>query len=224
MAIPEHEGAAGADLGTARTWPGEQKAWEIVEALDPSEVCARAVVTYDRDTGLYAVPAYGQVFSMAPGGREIVSGTALGIRLLSTREYFFSLSILWYLACARDIPLSGRLVKPVHMKGGQMFARGTHVLPLDELAGRYSADREGFLKRGALFGGIPWDHGDASVRLMAFPRVPVYIVLWSGDEEFPPRADLMLDATSELQLPTDVVWSIASMSVLLMLADFAGEQ
>jgi len=137
--------------------------------------------------------------------------------LLDTREYFFSLSIAWYLACARDIPLSGRLMKPVHMKGGQMFARGTHVLPLDELAEKYSDDREGFLKRGALFGGVPGSQGDVSVCLPAFPRVPVYIALWSGDDEFPPRADLMFDSTCELQVPIDVVWSIASMSVLIML-------
>lgn len=215
----EESRRTGRDPEAVKAWPGELKAWESVEALDPEDVCARAEVTYDKGAGLYGVRCYGADFSVAPGRREILGGSPLGRQLLDTKEYFFSLSILWYLACARDIPLSGRMVNPVHMKGGQMFARGTHVLPLDELALRYGDDREGFLKKGALFGGRPGGHGDVSVRLPAFPRVPVHIALWFGDDEFPPRADLMLDSTCELQVPTDVVWSIASMSVLLMLAD-----
>jgi hypothetical protein len=206
-------------LGGVKTWSGEQKAWENIETLDSYDVCTRAGVSYDADSGLYGVRSFGAVLSVAPTRREISSVTPLGRRLLNTAEYFFSLSIVWYLVCARDIQLTGRLVKPVHMKGGQMFARGTHVLPLDELAEKYSEDLEGFLKKGALFGGTPGAHGDVSVCLPAFPRVPVYISLWSGDEEFPPRADLMFDSTAELQLPTDVVWSIASMSVLIMLND-----
>jgi hypothetical protein len=49
------------------------------------------------------------------------------------------------------------------------------------------------------------------------PRIPVTLILWLKDEEFHPRADLLLDSTCELQLPLDIIWSIAMMSVLVMM-------
>ncbi|MBI3593004.1 MAG: DUF3786 domain-containing protein, partial [Nitrospirae bacterium] len=46
---------------------------------------------------------------------------------------------------------------------------------------------------------------------------PVALILWAADEEFPSRVDLLFDSTCELQLPLDIIWSIAMMSLLLML-------
>jgi hypothetical protein len=55
----------------------------------------------------------------------------------------------------------------------------------------------------------------SSLKLLPMPRIPVAIILWLEDEEFPPRAVLLLDSTCELQLPLDIIWSIAMMSVLV---------
>jgi len=57
---------------------------------------------------------------------------------------------------------------------------------------------------------------DAAVRLHPFPRIPVVVTLWLEDAEFPARADILLDSTCDLQLPTDVLWSIAMMSLLIL--------
>ena len=54
------------------------------------------------------------------------------------------------------------------------------------------------------------------MRLLPLPRVPVAAILWAGDEEFPGRADLLLDSTCELHLPADVIWSVAMLSVMMM--------
>jgi hypothetical protein len=58
--------------------------------------------------------------------------------------------------------------------------------------------------------------GDASLELHPFPRVPAVLVLWLKDEEFPARADLLFDSTCILQVPIDILWSIAMMTVLVM--------
>ena len=61
------------------------------------------------------------------------------------------------------------------------------------------------------------NYGDASVELLPLPRIPVTLILWLSDYEFPARADLLFDSTCEQRLPLDVIWSIAMMSVLVML-------
>jgi hypothetical protein len=124
---------------------------------------------------------------------------------------------------AKDVPPSGELRKPADMTGGLIYLQGTHILPLDKVAQRYSNDIDGFLRRGKELGGELTDYADASIRLFPFPRVPILILVWKGDEEFSPRCDLLFDSTCELHLPQDIIWSTAMMSLLLILEDTGGE-
>jgi hypothetical protein len=98
-----------------------------------------------------------------------------------------------------------------------MFFRGSHALPLDNLAKRYGTGKEAFLNKGKELGAESLNFGDAALKLLPMPRVPVTLILWLADEEFPPRADLLLDATCEIQLPIDMIWSVSMLSILVML-------
>jgi hypothetical protein len=137
--------------------------------------------------------------------------------LLERLGEFFRLSILWYLVSAKEVPCTERLVKIGQIRGGEAFSRGSHVLPLNRLAQKYGNDKGGFIEKGKSLGGEVQRYGDAAVRLFPFPRVPVVLTLWTADEEFPARADLLLDSSCDLQLPADITWSIAMMSVLVMM-------
>ncbi|HUI67481.1 MAG TPA: DUF3786 domain-containing protein [Nitrospirota bacterium] len=197
--------------------PGEDKAWEILATLDPDDVCRAAAVSYDRAAKQYIVKSLGMDVFVASETKTITS-TAPGSEMLLKRlSYFFNLSVLWYLVSAKDIALTGRLVKLQDVKGGEIFTKGSHILPLDRVAQKFGKDKEGFLKRGSILGGEPMKFGDASVRLYPFPRVPAILTLWIEDEEFPARADLMFDSTCTMQLATDIIWSIAMMCVIVML-------
>jgi hypothetical protein len=148
--------------------------------------------------------------------RSITSESTGSDVLLQRLGAFFRLSILWYLTRAREIPCTGRLVRLQQVKGGDIFSRGSHVLPLDRVALRYGKDPTAFLERGKAFGGEGVNLADAAVRLHPFPRIPVVVTLWLEDAEFPARADILLDSTCELHLPTDILWSIAMMSLLIL--------
>jgi hypothetical protein len=108
-------------------------------------------------------------------------------------------------------------MKPAAMPRMQAMVRGSHALPLQKLSARYAGDVEGFLQRGAAYGGIPQSYGDASLLLHPFKVLPVVLILWAGDDEFPARSDLLLDKTSEAQLPPDILWSIMMLTILAML-------
>jgi hypothetical protein len=197
--------------------PGENKAWEILATLDPDDVCRAAIVSYDRVPERYIVRSFGMDFLVAPKDRTISSAAPESDVLLKRLGYFFKLSILWYLVSAKDIACTGRLVKLQNVKGGEIFTKGSHILPLDKVAQKFGKDKEGFLKKGTGLGGEAVKYGDASVKLYPFPRVAAVLMLWLEDEEFPARADLMFDSTCGIQLATDIIWSIAMMCVLVML-------
>jgi Domain of unknown function (DUF3786) len=57
------------------------------------------------------------------------------------------------------------------------------------------------------------DQGDLGVEARAFPHVPVAFVIWAADEEFPPDANILFDASIASFLPTE---DIAMISRLLV--------
>jgi len=197
--------------------PGEDKAWEILALLKPEDVCKAAAVTYAATAATYTLSSFGKDFAVSVKDRTI-TGASPGSEVLLTRlSYFFRLSVLWYLVNAKDIACTGRPVKLEHLKGGDFFTRGSHVLPLDAIANKYGKNKEAFIEKGAMFDGQTVKNGDAALRFSPLPRIPATLTLWLEDDEFPARADVLFDSTCELQIPLDIIWSVAMMTVLVML-------
>jgi hypothetical protein len=206
-----------AELVPIKTGGGEAKAWEALAELRPKDVCSGAGVSYDEAGRSYTLRSFGIDFTVSPGAREITSGDPRSTLFLDRYKDFFRLSVLWYLTSAKDIPATGRLIRPIDVKGGQRFFAGTHVLPLDQIAERFGRDRAAFAQRGLRFGAEIIRAGDAAVRLYPLPRVPVTVILWLQDEEYPARATLFFDSTVDFQLSlSDIVWSVAMMAALVM--------
>lgn len=196
---------------------GEDRAWEIIAGRPAEEVQREALAGFDGERGCYLLRSLNMEYAVCPGERTIYGATPEAEAVAGRFSYFLNHSVLWYLAAAKDIGLTGRLLKPESLKGGHHFFTGTHELPLRALAGKYGHDRDAFLARARELGGRELGFGDASAELLPLPRVPVTLIVWLGDEEFPPRADLLLDSSCEIQLSLDIIWSVAMLSVLVML-------
>jgi Domain of unknown function (DUF3786) len=58
-----------------------------------------------------------------------------------------------------------------------------------------------------LYGAVPFNQGDVSVVVRALPLVPVALILWKGDEEFPPEGNVLFDRSIIGVLSAeDVAW------------------
>jgi Domain of unknown function (DUF3786) len=95
------------------------------------------------------------------------------------------------------------------LKEGSFFA-GPHALRTASLLNRFGSDPDGFRKAGAALDGHPLNLADAAVRLLPFPRLPLYFLLWTGDEEFQPRLQVLFDRSIEIYLPADAIWALAN--------------
>ncbi|MDA8077666.1 MAG: DUF3786 domain-containing protein [Nitrospiraceae bacterium] len=195
--------------------PGLEKAWDMLQDMGPDDVCRRAQASFDGATRRFTLRSFGMDIHVSPADRAITSDDGRAEVLLKRLSYFSGLSVLWYLVSAREIPLSGRVVQPSNLKGGDVFFRGTHVLPLEQLAERYGRDVDGFIARAKGWGGEERQYGDAAFMLYPLPRIPVALIMWREDEEFPARADLLFDSSCASHVPLDILWSIAMMSILI---------
>ena len=198
--------------------PGEMQVWHKLAELDPSNVCNRAKVTFDKRTAVYTLTSFGCDLGIAVNDQKIFECARENEPSLFAKvNSSLYLSALWYLISAKDIPVADRLVRPVSLPGGQIFVKGSHVLPLDEVADKFGSNPFGFIKQGEKFGGEQLNYGDASIQFFPYPRVPVVLILWKGDEEFPDNVDILLDESCVLQIPLDIIWSTCLMSVMVML-------
>ena len=61
------------------------------------------------------------------------------------------------------------------------------------------------------------DLGDFSVKVNALPIVPVALIIWEGDEEFPPDGNLLFDKTVSNILSAEDIATLAGMVVYPMI-------
>jgi hypothetical protein len=199
-------------------WQGEQKAWEILSALDSKAVEASAGAAFDPDNSAYKLACLGQEIIVSIKNRDIIGSSPLGGFLVEEIGEYSSLSILRYLIHAKNMPLSGELVKPDDLPGGDFFSKGSHVLPIEKIIRRFENDFNGFIETGIALGGSLTEYGDVSLRLPPFPRLPVYIIIWAGDDEFPAKSSLLFDSSCTSHAATDILWSTAVMTIEMMLS------
>jgi hypothetical protein len=198
-------------------WPGEEEAWDILSDLDAKEVANNAKASFNSYDSTYTLTCFGQEICISLTDRMIISKSRLGTLMVTALGDYSRLSILRYLIHAIDLPLSGQLVRPSDLPGGDIFTKGTHIIPLDKAAAYFSNNDNGFLMVGKRLGGTQGGYGDMSLSILPFPRVPVVLIIWLGDEEFPSTASLLFDSSCVSHLPADIIWATSMMVVEMML-------
>lgn len=184
--------------------------WEKLASLHPTEVCERTEAIYRYDKSGYLLPFLNQQYLLVPRERKILRirpDENLESEALSMDFYLMSLV---YLTEAKQVEPTRNWLSEKDLKGGEMFFRGPHALPLGEVTEKYGKDPEGFLKAGKQLGGVEMLYGDKAFGLDVFPRILFVYVLWKGDEEFPPRIQVLFDETIQDHFPLDVIWCAVS--------------
>ncbi|MFZ0612913.1 MAG: DUF3786 domain-containing protein [Desulfobacterales bacterium] len=89
---------------------------------------------------------------------------------------------------------------------------------IDPLKKIFGNDTAALKKSARLLSATPADTGDAGFDFTVFPKVPLRLILWQGDDEFPPDASILFDETAgEYLSPEDAAW-LAGMVVYRLAA------
>ena len=109
----------------------------------------------------------------------------------------------------RIYPLDRDIVGLQDLKESHFFV-GPHELRTAGVLERYGTDPEGFRRAVAALDGRLVDMADAAGRLLPFPRIPLYFLIWFADEEFPARLRVLFDRSIEQVLPADAIWALVN--------------
>jgi len=111
--------------------------------------------------------------------------------------------VLHYLEGAGRAQLANRLVTFRDFEGGAIYYPAFKARTMDVIVKEFG-DKPDLLKRiGEAMRGESVDVGSVGFKVDFFSRVPVVVVLWLGDEEVPPAANMLFDANTGKVLPTE---------------------
>jgi hypothetical protein len=121
--------------------------------------------------------------------------------------------ILHYLLTARGESLQQNLITFRQVPEGPFYYSAFIRRALDPLAQTFGGEPQRLLDCGSQLGAVPDELGDASITLKPLPHVPVTLVIWGGDDELPPQANILFDESIVSYLPTEDIAVLCSMIV-----------
>ena len=152
---------------------------------------------------------------------------------------FFTLLILHYLIGAtaagsvvgsalgystgscKDIPLSGEWISFKELPSGGFYFSAFEQRCIKKLINSFGNNPQDLInaaKRAAANTNLKYsvtDIADSAVSIKVFPKIPVCLAIWAGDEEdgLPPSATVLFDQTSSRFLATEDLSAIANLTI-----------
>ena len=124
-------------------------------------------------------------------------------------DELLELVVLVYLLQAEPAPLVGDLVSVYDLKDAHFF-QGPHDLNTDSLLEVYGHDPDAFRRAAQRLGGEPVNMAEAAYRFLPLPRVPMYYLLWQGDDQFASRLTILFDRSIEQIFAADAIWGLVN--------------
>ncbi len=172
---------------------------------NPEDVCKRALCRYDDLKKCYNLFVWGDEYAIYPLELKI---DRLSKRFQCPHEYLY-VFIIHYLLKSKEIELFKEWISEKDIPGGATFFRGPHEIPTNLISSRYSDDINKFRKTCDQLDGIPLSMADAAYVFKITPRIPVAVLYWDGDDEFPPESKILFDKSVTEHLALDIIFALA---------------
>jgi len=108
--------------------------------------------------------------------------------------------ILHYFILAKGTPMGNKLIAFKELPEGVNYFTPFSNRAIMPLVKRFGGEPQLLIEAAKPLGGHKADYGDAAVTIRAFPYVPVTLVMWRGDDEFPPSGSIMFDSSISQRL------------------------
>ena len=182
--------------------------WRDLRQADPEDIARRTGLR--RYQNLFRFPYFNQE-AVADLDQQRVFRAAAPEEEPGFRLCLISLLYLLYI----DTAALGPPISPLELPGAPMFfqKRGPHALPSAPLEERFGRDLTGFFQVGALLGAEKVASGDAALAFQVFPNLPVEVILWEADAEFPAQVSFTVPANLDRFWQLDAVLGLLGLVV-----------
>jgi hypothetical protein len=115
-------------------------------------------------------------------------------------------------------PSTGKWIAYREIPGASFYFSAFVKRAIDPLKKVFGNNVAGLIKAADKLQGNRIDTGDAGFEFKLFPKISLRLILWAGDEEFPPEANILFeDNIGSIISPEDAAW-LAGMIVYRLIA------
>ena len=167
---------------------------EKLRTIDPAEAAWRTGAVFDAAAGAFTVTLLGESYTIAWPEYAISAENAGAFALKNLPCQTFLLRFL----------LEGRKAEPYgafktfrEMPWGEMYIQPYTGRCLTRAAFTFGTRVEKFRAACEKMGAQALDHGDAGFQFTLLPGYDMQLMVWEGDDEFPPNAQILYSANFE---------------------------
>jgi hypothetical protein len=126
--------------------------------------------------------------------------------------------ILHYLQSGSERKPSDNWVAYREIPGASFYFSAFVKRAVDPLKKTFGQNVQALSKAAEKLSGRPIPAGDAGFEFRVFPKIPIQLILWEGDAEFPAEANILFDeSVGDMLSPEDIAW-LAGMLVYRLMA------
>lgn len=158
---------------------------------DPKEIAARLGISYDEEQKYFTLKFLGTVYQISwPDFQVRHEADDMGFYPLETMTYARTLTIRFLLNGA-EASGTGKFKTYREMPWGEVYLRQFDGRCIKRLAFSYGNRIKDFQAIMEHMHCVPVKHGDIAYQLEIFPDYLVQMILWEGDDEFPPSSQIL---------------------------------
>ncbi|MGW8195272.1 MAG: DUF3786 domain-containing protein [Desulforhopalus sp.] len=172
---------------------------------DHQTICRNRRCSYSEEDRCYTVDIWDWQFLINPAESKIEPAPAA----IERPHEYMALFCMYYLLHNKHRPLQGEWISEKDFPGGPTFFRGPHLIPTNLISNRFGNDLQAFSARCRQLGGRRLEMADASFRLDITVDIPVALLYWIGDEDFPAEAKILYDRSLIDRLTPDILFALA---------------
>ena len=175
------------------------QAWARLAGANPVILAANSGATLKPDTSQLLLRVLDSECVVDIGSRTIAYSRGASDEV----SPHLKVLLLHYLEGSGNAQLANRLVTYRDFEGGALYYSAFKSRTIDVIVKEFG-QRPDLLKHlGAAIRAESLTMGSVSFKAYFFPKMPIVVVLWVGDEEVPASANLLFDANAGRILPTE---------------------
>jgi len=196
------------------------EAVKTFQKLSPDNVVLRSGALYDRHQELFKLVYFGSEYVIDLRGFVSTPGEKKEI------PYNDRTLILQYLCSASGLPPRGKWLSFLELPNGRHHYAPFQTDGTLPLARKFGQSPALFERAARKLGGSPINFGDIGFKIPALPKLPLAVILWKGNEEFPARTNILFDSVAPTHLSTAALWvlGIELANKMLMQVDLKAAQ
>jgi hypothetical protein len=170
---------------------------EMFASLDPQEIAARAGVPYDAERRKFTITLMGEAYAVSWPGAEITAKSS--VSSFPNPNPYERILMLRYLDEGKYIEPTGKYIAYNEMPWGDVYGsnyQGRVIMRFLHEFGHDTASLKRVMEETPGIGAALEPKCDVGYSFLFMNGLSMKILVWEGDDEFPPSAQMLYDETA----------------------------